>query len=85
MLILGLDPLHQFTLFGMPGNNRVRMPGALPQSPFRKVKAEIRLSHLRVWTMTTETATRQDGLHVLIKIQAARSSAMAAHKSDQNK
>jgi hypothetical protein len=61
------------------------MPWALPQSPFRKVKAEIRLSHLRVWTMTTETADRQDGLHVLIKVQTARSRAMTARKSDQNK
>ena len=35
--------------------------------------------------MTTETATRQDGLHVLIKVQAAHSRAMTARKSDQNK
>jgi hypothetical protein len=35
--------------------------------------------------MTTETATRQDGLHVLIKVQPARSGAMTARKSDQNK
>jgi hypothetical protein len=35
--------------------------------------------------MTTETASRQDGLHVLIKVQAARSRAMTAHKSEQDK
>ena len=85
MRILGFDPLDQFTLFGMPGNNRVGMMRALPQRPFRKVKSETRLSHFGVWAMTTETATRQDWLHVLIKIQMARSCATTTDKSAQNK
>jgi hypothetical protein len=61
------------------------MMRALPQRPFRKVKAETRLSHLRIWTMTTEAATRQDWLYVLIKIQMARSRATTTDKSAQNK
>jgi len=35
--------------------------------------------------MTTETATRQDWLHVLIKIQTLRTSAMTTDKSAQSK
>jgi hypothetical protein len=35
--------------------------------------------------MTTETATRQDWLHVLIKVQTARSSAMTSDKSAKDK
>jgi hypothetical protein len=56
---------------------------ALPQCPFRKVKAEIRFSHLWVWAMATETAIRQNGLHILIKVQP-RSTAMTADKSAHN-
>jgi 5-carboxymethyl-2-hydroxymuconate isomerase len=80
MRILGFDPLDQCTLFRMPWNNRVRAMRALLQCPFRLVEAEARLSHLRIWTMTTETATRQDWLHILIKIETARSSAATTRK-----
>jgi len=34
--------------------------------------------------MTTETATRQDWLHILIEVQTARSSAMTTDKGAQN-
>jgi hypothetical protein len=34
--------------------------------------------------MTTETAPGQDGLHVLIKVQVARSTAMTADKNTRN-
>jgi hypothetical protein len=34
--------------------------------------------------MTTETASRQDGLHILIEVQTAHSSAMTARKADQD-
>jgi len=85
MRIFGLDPPDQFTLLGMPGNNRIRPMRALPQSPFRKVKAKIRLSHLWIRAMTTETATREDWLHVLIKVQTARYRATTTHKGAQDK
>jgi hypothetical protein len=35
--------------------------------------------------MTTEAAIREDWLHVLIEVQAARNRAMTADKSAQNK
>jgi hypothetical protein len=68
----------------MAGNDRVAMMPTFPERPFRNVKPEIRLSHLWIWAMTTETATRQDGLHVLIEVQPARSSAMTSDESAQN-
>ncbi len=71
MRVLRFDPLDQFTFFGMPGNDSVRMVRALPQRPFREIEAEARLPHLRVGTMTTETATGQDWLHVLIEVELA--------------
>jgi hypothetical protein len=84
MRIPGFDPIDQLAFFRMSGNNRVRVSRALPQRPFRKVKAETRLSHFRIWTMTTETATRQDWLHVLIKIQMTRGSATTGEAGAQN-
>jgi len=35
--------------------------------------------------MTTETATREDGLHVLIKVQTTRGSEVTADKNPKNK
>ena len=84
MRIIGLDPLDQFTFFRVGGNNRVRTMRALLQRPFRKVQAETRLSHFGIWTVTTETTTREDWLDVLIKIQTGLC-ATTTDKSAQRK
>ena len=89
MRVLGFDPLDQFALFGMSGNNRVGMSRALPQRRFRQVEAQTRLAHLRIWPVTTEAATGQDRLHVLIEIQmpgggTAAGEARAQDKGSQN-
>ena len=84
MRILGLNPLDQLALFRVSRNNRIRTMRALPQRPFGKVEAKIRLSHFWIWTMTTETAAREDRLHVLIKVQTARSSATTTDQGAQH-
>ena len=85
MWVLRFDPLDQFAFFGMPGNNRVGTLRSLPHRPFGKVEAKTCLPHLWIRTVTTETAIRQDWLHILIKVQTARRGVAAPDESAQNR
>ena len=80
MRIRGFDPFDQFTLLGMSGDDRIGTMLPLPQRRFRKIQAEIRLSHLWIGTMATETSARQDWLHVCVEVQTARSRLTATTK-----
>jgi hypothetical protein len=69
----------------MPRNNRVGTLRSLPHRPFGKVEAKTCLPHLWIRTVTTETTTRQNWLHILIEIQTACRVAATPDESAQNK
>ena len=87
--IFGLYPLDQLALLGVTGHDRVSASIALLHRPLSKIKPQTRLAHFRIGTVTSETTTGQDRLHVLIKIEAPRNlrsvASNAAHRKSQNK
>jgi hypothetical protein len=68
----------------MPRNYRVRAMRAFLQGPFRLIEAQTCFPHLRIRTVTTETAAGEDWLDVLIKIQVGLRTTTTADKRAQS-
>src|SRR5438034_8767254 len=70
--VFGLDPFDQFALLRVTGNDRVATALALLHRPLSEIEPQACLAHFRVRTVTTETSAGQDGLYILIEIEASR-------------
>src|SRR5215467_13289948 len=55
--VFGLDSLDQFALLRMTRNDCVAMALALLHCPFSKIEPQTRLTHFRIWPVTTEAST----------------------------
>jgi hypothetical protein len=72
MRVPGLDSLNQFALFGVSGNDRIGMPGALLQRRLLKIEPKPGFAHFRIWAVATEAISRQNRLYVLVEIEVLR-------------
>ena len=56
----------------MTGDDRVATARAFSHCPLSKVEPQPGLAHFWIGAVATETTTGQDGLHILIEIEASR-------------
>jgi hypothetical protein len=66
----GLDALDEFALFGVARNDGVGVAGPLLHGEFGEVEAESAFAHFGIGTVATEAAGSEDGLDVLIEVEA---------------
>lgn len=83
--VLGLDPLNQFTFIGVVGNNRIGTIRAFFEGRVREVKAQTSLSHFGIRAVTTETATCENRLHILVEVHLPNRCTTTADKNAEGK
>jgi hypothetical protein len=66
--VMGFDAFDEFALFGMTGNDGIRVAGAFAEGGFFEVKSQAAFAHFGIWTVAAEAIAGEYRLNVLIEI-----------------